>query len=104
MRSANAPNRSTSAAAEFRGATSGNWAQAESEIWLEMEKAERRTADVIDGSGVRCVRYDSKACDGDSPGEFPSRQELPIRFEGEKMFVQRPNGSELETTIVAKVG
>jgi hypothetical protein len=55
MRSANAPNRYTSAAAEFRGANAENWAQAESEIRLEREKAERRTAVVIDRNGVHRI-------------------------------------------------
>jgi hypothetical protein len=50
------------------------------------------------------VGDDPNACPGCLPGEFQSGEELAIRFDGEKMFVQRPNGSELETTIVAKVG
>jgi len=82
-----------------------NWAQAESEIMLEVEKAQRRTAVVVDVNGVQYVgEYDPNACDGYLPGELQSGEALSIRFDGEKMFVQRPNGSELETTIVAEVG
>jgi hypothetical protein len=82
-----------------------NWAQAESQILLEMEKAQRRTAVVIAVNGVQYVgEYDPNACDGYLPGEFQPGQPLSIRFDGEKMLVQRANGSELETTIVARVG
>ena len=82
-----------------------NWAQAESEIMLQMEKGQRRTAVVIEVNGVQYVgEYDPDGCDGYVPGEFQSGAELSIRFAGEKMFVRRANGSDLETTIVARVG
>jgi len=29
---------------------------------------------------------------------------VPVRFHGDKMFVKRPNGKILETTIVNKIG
>jgi hypothetical protein len=41
--------------------------------------------------------------DGYLPGEFDSGVAVPVRFEGDKMFVERPNGKVLETTIVKKL-
>ena len=38
------------------------------------------------------------------PGEFGRGAFVPVRFHGDKMFVQRPNGKVLETTIVRKSG
>jgi hypothetical protein len=80
MPSANAPSRYSSAAAES-GADLENWAQAESEIMLPMEKKQRRTAVVIDVNGVPSVRkHGPNGRDGDLPAE------LSIRFDGEKCW------------------
>ena len=35
--------------------------------------------------------------DGYIPGEFGSGAAVSVRFEGDKMFVRRKNGKELET-------
>ena len=40
------------------------------------------------------------AADGYTPGEFAPGDPIPVRLEGDKMYVKRPNGKELETTIV----
>jgi hypothetical protein len=48
--------------------------------------------------------YDAETAQGYSPGEFGDGMTIPVRFDGEKMFVTRPNGVELETTVVKKVG
>ncbi len=37
------------------------------------------------------------------PGEFDPGAPVPVRLEGDRMFVQRPNGKELETRIVQKI-
>jgi hypothetical protein len=37
-------------------------------------------------------------------GLWSAAEDIAVRFEGEKMFLKRPNGSELETTIVHKIG
>ena len=37
-------------------------------------------------------------------GEFGADASVPVRFHGDKMFVKRPNGKELETTIVKQTG
>jgi hypothetical protein len=87
------------------GRDSENWAEAELEVMREVEKSQRRTAVVVDVNGVQYVgEYNPNACGGYSPGEFEQGAAVPVRFEGEKMFVRRPNGSELETTLVSKIG
>ena len=47
--------------------------------------------------------YDSQHCDGYLPGEFASGAPTRIRFEQDKMYIQRPNGKELEARIVKQV-
>ncbi len=78
-----------------------NWRQAEAEIQSELTQRFRRTAVVVNVAGVQYVgEYSPDSAPGYAPGEFAPGQRIPVRFEGEKMFVQRPNGTELETTIV----
>ena len=82
-----------------------NWTQAEAEIVQECGTSTRRTAVVLDVNGVQYVgEYGSESCDGYQPGEFSAGEDISIRFEGDKMFLKRPNGKELETTIVHKIG
>ncbi len=83
-----------------------NWAQAEKEILAEA--AERaaappphRSAIVVTVNGVKYVgEYDPALSDGYTPGEFAKGTPVPVRFDGDKMFVRRPNGKELEARIV----
>jgi len=79
-----------------------NWKQAEQEILRESaEQTARRTAVVVTVNGVKYVgEYDPAHCGGYKPGEFAAGVRVPVRFDGDKMFVRRPNGLELETTIV----
>ena len=81
-----------------------NWAQAEEEIRQEMETAQTgRRAVVVNVDGVQYVgEYSTDASDNYNPGEFKSGAQVTVRFEGEKMFVKRPNGRELETRIVKR--
>ena len=82
-----------------------NWAQAEAEILREFSAATRRTAVVVKVNGVQYVgEYLPAAANGYRPGEFSAGASVPIRFEGEKMFVIRGNGTELETTVVNRIG
>jgi len=82
-----------------------NWTQAEAEIAREWGAPGRRTALMVDVDGVQYVgEYASESCDGYQPGEFGPGQGISIRFETDKMFVKRPNGKELETTIIHKTG
>lgn len=82
-----------------------NWAQAEQEILRESSpRLARKTAIVIRVSGTDYVgEYNAESCDGYRPGEFGSGAIVPVRFHGDKMFVKRPNGKILETTVV-KIG
>jgi Protein of unknown function (DUF2934) len=78
-----------------------NWAQAEREILREA--APQRTAVIVKVSGKEYVgEYDPEASDGYRPGEFGPGTAVPVRFHGDKMFIKRPNGKILETTIVRK--
>lgn len=80
-----------------------NWAQAEHQIMSHL--AFRRTAVVVRVGGIQYVgEYKSEDADGYTPGEFAPGAPVPVRFEGDKMFIKRPNGRELQTTIVKKVG
>jgi hypothetical protein len=81
-----------------------NWTQAEAEIMNELaEGAGRRTAIIVNVDGVQYVgEYDLNSAGDYKPGEFPTGAAIPVRFDGDKMFVQRPNGKELETTITHK--
>ncbi len=83
-----------------------NWAQAEQEILRELaEHGTRRTAIVVRVNGVEYVgEYNPESCDGYIPGELGRGAPIPVRFQGDKMFVKRPNGKELETSIVKKTG
>lgn len=82
-----------------------NWAQAEQEIQREVAGAVRRKAVVVRVNGVQYFgEYHPEDCDGYQPGEFGKGKIVPVRFAGNKMFVKRPNGKELETTIVKKIG
>jgi hypothetical protein len=79
-----------------------NWMQAEKEILQEAAASSaRHPAVVINVNGIPFVgEYPSAFADGYAPGEFAAGDAVPVRFEGNHMFVQRPNGRELKTTLV----
>ncbi len=80
-----------------------NWNLAEKEILGE--STQPRKAILVKVDGIQYVGlYNPASAGGYTPGEFAPGSRLPVRFEGDKMFVRRPNGRELETTIVQKVG
>ncbi len=83
-----------------------NWAQAEQEVLREFaERPSRKTAIVVRVNGTEYIgEYNPESSDGYVPGEFGAGASVPVRFHGDKMFVKRPNGKELETTIVKKTG
>jgi len=82
-----------------------NWAQAEQEILRESaEPQPRRTAIVVKVNGAAYVgEYDPAFSDGYIPGEFGPGVSVPVRFRGDRMYLKRPNGKILETTIVQKI-
>ena len=83
-----------------------NWSQAEQEVMSELANpGGRSNAVIVRVNGVRYVgEYKPESAGGYTPGEFGSGVSVPVRFDGNKMFVTRPNGEELETTIVQKIG
>jgi len=86
------------------GRDAENWAQAEREIRNE-GNAHPRSAILVKVNGVQYVgEYQPELSRGYTPGEFGPGMTIPVRFAGDKMFVTRPNGMELETTIVRTIG
>ena len=90
---------------DIPGRDQENWAQAEAEILREISVATRRTAIVVNVDGLQYVaEYSAANSDGYTPGEFRRGAPVPVRIEGDKMFVIRRNGRELETRIVHRLG
>jgi hypothetical protein len=83
-----------------------NWFMAEAEIRRETAtRFARKPAVVVNVEGVQYVgEYDSALASGYIPGEFVAGDPVRVRFESGKMFVIRPNGEHLETTIINRVG
>jgi hypothetical protein len=83
-----------------------NWSEAEREILQEHSARDSsRKAVIVRVNGVQYVgEYDAHSADGYVPGELGKGSAIPVRFHGDKMFVTRPDGRELETTIVKKIG
>jgi|SRR5579871_579199 len=81
-----------------------NWTQAEQQVLSEMGRASlRRTALVIRAEGFEYLgEYDPASSNGYKPGEFASGDPVPVRFEGEKIFIRRRNGEELPASIIRK--
>jgi len=83
-----------------------NWAQAEAEILRELSSLSgRRLAFVVRVEGVQYVgEYSVASANGYAPGEFACGDPVPVRFVGNKMLVERPNGKILETIVAQKAG
>jgi Protein of unknown function (DUF2934) len=81
-----------------------NWTQAEREIREQAENGNRRAAIIVRVNGAQYVgEYCPESADGYVPGEIGVGSSVPVRLKGDKMYVKRPNGRELETTIVQKI-
>ena len=81
-----------------------NWTQAEREMQEQVEKGNRRAAIMVRVNGSRYVgEYCPDSADGYIPGEIGVGSSVSVRLKGDKMYVKRPNGRELETTIVQKI-
>jgi len=81
-----------------------NWSQAEQEIMQQLTSPAPRKAVVVRVNGLQYIgEYLTEAANGYTPGEIAPGASVPVRFDGEKMFVRRPNGDELETVIVRKI-
>ncbi len=81
-----------------------NWSQAEREILAESQSQRRHPAVVVRVNGVKYVaEYDSETSGGYTPGEFGVGSSVKIRMAGERLYIKRANGKELETRIVRRV-
>ncbi len=81
-----------------------NWAQAEKEVRGEAEAPGRRVAIIVKVSGIDYGgEYRADLSGGCTPGEFSEGEPVEVRIDGDRMFVRRPNGEELETRIVKRV-
>ena len=82
-----------------------NWCQAEAEILRESGPQAVRRAVVINLGGVVYTgEYDSASAGDYTPGEWKAGDPVPVRLAGDKLYLRRPNGRELQTTIVKRVG
>lgn len=82
-----------------------NWVKAEAEILREQKRSALRSAVVVRVDGVQYVGEYRPASAGDyTPGEFAKGDPVPVRFDGNQMFVTRHNGKELATRIVSQGG
>ncbi len=82
-----------------------NWRQAEAEIMRETASQVTRPAVVINVEGVVYTgEYNVAAAGGYLPGEWKVGDRVPVRLEGDRLFLRRPNGRELETSIVKRIG
>jgi hypothetical protein len=80
-----------------------NWMQAEQEIMDEAAERRIRRAVAVTVDGVRYVgEYSVEAAEGYTPGAFAPGESVPVRFDGDHMFVTLPNGRELKTVVVKK--
>lgn len=81
-----------------------NWAQAEREIHGAILQ-NRRAAIIVKVNGVQYVgEYTAESAHGYVPGEIAAGSPVVVRLQGDKMFVERSNGKELETRIVRRMG
>jgi hypothetical protein len=81
-----------------------NWRQAEAEILHEYETRARKAIVVNVDGVVYSGEYEACAAGGYTPGEWRAGDPVPVRFQGNKMFLRRRNGQELETTVVKRIG
>ncbi len=80
-----------------------NWAQAEQEILRESSEHTSRRAIIVKVNGAAYIgEYDPASSDY-LPGEFGTGASVPVRFRGDRMYVKRPNGRILETTVVKQI-
>ena len=82
-----------------------NWTRAEREIQELAARRQPRAAIIVKVNGVQYVgEYCPESADGYVPGEIGVGSSVAVRLEGDKMYVKRSNGKELETHIVRRSG
>jgi hypothetical protein len=89
----------------IEGHDTDNWYQAEAEILRESAGNPARRAVVVNVRGVVYTgEYDSASADGYIPGEWKPGDPVPVRLAGDKLYLRRSNGRELQTTVVKRIG
>jgi hypothetical protein len=87
------------------GQDTENWYRAEAEILRESPSHNVRRAVVVNIQGVVYTgEYESTSADGYTPGEWKPGDPVPVRLAGDKLYLRRPNGRELQTTIIKRIG
>ncbi len=87
------------------GRDADNWYQAEAEILRESSGNALRRAVVVNVRGVVYTgEYESASADGYVPGEWKPGDPVPVRVAGDKLYLRRPNGRELQTTVIKRIG
>jgi len=82
-----------------------NWCQAEAEIVREFSRRPTRAAVVVSVEGVVYTgEYEPAAADGYTPGEWKAGDPVPVSLAGDKLYLRRRNGRQLQTTIVKRIG
>jgi hypothetical protein len=82
-----------------------NWCEAEAQILRESGAPMVRRAVVINLAGVIYTgEYDSNSAGDYTPGEWKAGDPVPVRLAGDQLYLRRPNGRELQTTIVKRIG
>ena len=90
---------------EAEGHDIENWCQAEAEILRETAAHVPRPAVVINLEGVVYTgEYEVAAAEGYLPGEWKPGDRVPVRLDGDRLFLRRPNGRELQTNVVKRIG
>ncbi|MFZ0758924.1 MAG: DUF2934 domain-containing protein [Candidatus Sulfotelmatobacter sp.] len=82
-----------------------NWYQAEAEILRESDTHPVRRAVVVNVHGVVYTgEYEPTSAGGYTPGEWKPGDPVPVRLAGDKLYLLRRNGQELQTTVVKRIG
>jgi hypothetical protein len=94
---------------EQRGRADGHaeedWLQAETEVLQarQREAASKTCFIVVKFAGsVYTAAYDTEHCEGYRPGELRKGTPVPVRLADDKIYIKRPNGKELEATILKR--
>jgi hypothetical protein len=90
---------------EAEGHDVENWCQAEAEILRETAAHIPHPAVVVNLEGVVYTgEYDVAAADGYLPGEWKPGDRVVARLQGDRLYLRRPNGRELQTNVVKRIG
>ncbi len=90
---------------EVEGQDVENWCQAEAEILREFSVPLSQSSVVVSVEGVVYTgQYEPASADGYTAGEWKAGDPVPVRLDGDKLYLRRHNGRELKTTIVKRIG